>query len=460
MRLLEIQARRIGLGARAVFFLAAALAGGTGAQAANVPLYYQDPDGKPFYSPTQKSTPDGRAFRPVYKDNTREPGALSSPAAAQSADQSSDGKGRVLYYRNPMSPQDTSPVPKKDPMGMSYVPVYENEVDANVVQVSPGKLQMLGVRTASVESALSLTHTIRGAGSLQLDERRIATITTRAGGWAEKIRIAIGEPVRRGDALLDFYSPELTAAEGEYIAAADSGERNLATAAIDRLRTLGVSQKEIDRLKSSRTAARLIPVVSPIDGIVADLQVTQGARVEPQMPLYRIADLSSLWLIAEIQEQDVGMIVPGQKAHATFVAAPGRRFDGEVDFIYAELTRETHTARVRIALANPDLALRAGLYASIEIESPAPVSPQSLAVPDSAVIDSGTEQVLLVEKAEGIFEPRRVHLGARGDGYIEVLAGVSRGEKVVVGANFLIDSESNLRAALQSFAPATGGAPQ
>jgi Cu(I)/Ag(I) efflux system membrane fusion protein len=437
------------------------------APTARPPLYYQDPDGKPAYAAAAQKTADGRDYVAVYEDVP--PSAAQIPPPAPAATPPA-GKGRILFYRNPMGLPDTSPVPKKDPMGMDYIAVHENEAaDAGVVAVSPGRLQTLGVRTAPVELKAALARAVRATGSVRFDERRLAVVTTKVEGWLEKLEVsAAGDAVKRGQVLAWLYSPELVAAEQEYLVAVDlaggghatHGDPGaLADAAARRLRALDVPEDEVARLKRTRQPARRIAVRAVADGVVIDKPAVEGMRVAPGEPLYRTADLSAVWIIAEVQENDLGAIRPGQRAAATFVAFPGRRFDGTVDFIYPTLNRETRTARVRLVVPNLNLALRADMYASVEIETPATADATGvLAVPDSAVIDSGTRQIVLVERGEGRFEPRPVKLGARGDGEVQVLDGVRAGERVVVGANFLIDAESNLRAALQAFVPA-GDAP-
>lgn len=428
------------------------------------PLYYQHPDGKPVYALTPKKGKDGRDFVPVYEDESTSAG----PPAQQSATPSAD-KGRILYYRNPMGLPDTSPVPKKDSMSMDYIPVYENEVaEVGIVRVSPGKLQMLGVRTAPVEMHKTLVRSVRATGSVQLDERTLAVVTTKIGGWIESLQVsAVGDDIRRGDPLLQIYSPELVAAEEEYLVASrlttshGDGARGsaeaLTAAAAQRLRAFGVPENEIARLRQTGKASRAITVRAPINGIVVEKPAVQGMRVESDSVLYRLADLTTVWLVAQVQERDLGEIQKRQRVRASFVAFPERTFEGVVDFVYPTLSAETRTARVRLLMPNPDLMLRENMYATIEIEAPVTLGKsRMLIVPDSAIIDSGAHQIVLIDRGEGRFEPRAVRLGARGDGNREVLEGLKEGQRVVVGANFLIDSESNLRAALQSFTPTTG----
>lgn len=426
------------------------------------PLYYQDPDGKPLYAAGPKRGPDGRDYKPVFDDASPAVASQQAPAAAQAANPADPG--RILYYRNPMGLPDTSPVPKKDAMGMDYIPVHANEAadaGSGLVTIAPGRMQVLGVRTALVESRPALTRTIRATGTLQFDERRMAVVTTRVGGWVERLEVgATGDPVRRGQVMAEIYSPDLVASEEEFLIASRMG--GMATAAAQRLRAQGIPEGEIARLRRTGKSSQRIPVLAPADGVVTEKMVVQGTRVGPDQPLYRTASLSPMWLIAEVQEQDLGSVRPGEQAKAALVAFPGRSFDGSVEFIYPSLSTETRTGRVRVVMPNADGALRAGMFANVEVDASAGSGPgQVLAVPSSAVLDSGTRQVVLVERGEGRFEPRTVRVGAQGDGQAQILDGLKAGERVVVGANFLIDAESNLRSALQAFtAPKQQGQPE
>jgi Cu(I)/Ag(I) efflux system membrane fusion protein len=415
------------------------------------PLYYQDPDGKPFYAAGPKKTADGRDYKPVFTDSaTTQPSVPSVPAATQA-----DGARRILYYRNPMGLPDTSPTPKKDSMGMAYLPVYADEGaqgDApGTVRVSPGRLQTLGVRTEAAVMRPAIARTVRATGILQFDERRLATVTTKVPGWIEHLAVAAtGDAIRRGQVLAEIYSPDLVASEEEYLIAVRMGGA-IGSASDQRLRALDIPEKEIARLHRTGRSARRIPVLASADGVVIDKPVQEGMRVDAGEVLYKTAGLSPIWLIAQVQEQDLGAIQPGERARATFTAFPGRTFEGKVDFIYPTLSTETRTARVRIVLPNPDGALRAAMYANVEIDAPVGGEPV-LSVPNSAILDSGKRQVVLVARGDGRFEPRTVKLGIHGDDWVQVLDGIKAGEQVVVGANFLIDAESNLRAALQGFA--------
>jgi Cu(I)/Ag(I) efflux system membrane fusion protein len=293
--------------------------------------------------------------------------------------------------------------------------------------------------------------TLQATGILQFDERHLATVTTKVSGWIEHLAAsATGDEVRRGQVLAEIYSPDLVASEQEYLIAAKMGGA-IGAASAQRLRALDIPDDEIARLRRTGQPARRVAVLAPEDGIVIDKPAQAGMRIDTGGVLYKTANLSSLWLIAQVQEQDLGRIHLGQSARARFVAFPGRDFEGKVTFISPSLSPETRTAQVRIVLANPDDVLRAQMFANVTFDAAAGTAPV-LSVPNSAVLDSGTRQVVLVARGEGRFEPRRVRLGIQGDDWVQVLDGIKPGDQVVVGANFLIDAESNLRAALQGFA--------
>lgn len=416
-------------------------------------LFYQHPDGTPDYSPVPRKDDTGRDYIPVYADP--EPAPAAPPGAA--------GKGRILYYRNPMGLADTSPVPKKDGMGMDYVPVYEGDDDGATLKVSPDKVQKLGVRTEAARMT-PLAKSIRAVGSVQVDERNLHVVTAKFEGYIERLHVnQSGQAVRRGQSLMEVYSPDLVLAEQEYLVAAQGAQsldgaspeardaaRSLADGALARLRNWDVPGAQIERLRQGGQPSRTLSLAAPAAGIVLEKRAVQGMRFLPGEMLYQIADLSTVWVIAEVFEQDLAQVRLGQVATVTFNALPGRTFTGKVTFLYPTVTEQTRTARVRIELPNPDGQLKPALYGTVDLASPVADHPV-LTVPDSAVLDSGTRQAVLVEKGEGRFEPREVKSGIRANGLIEIREGLAEGEKVVVRANFLIDAESNLRAALQSF---------
>lgn len=432
-------------------------------------LYYQDPAGKPYYSLGPKQDAAGRDYVPVYDDaaGIAPPTAESSPPKPTAA---SKGKRKILYYRNPMGLPDTSPVPKKDWMGMDYIPVYEGEEPGSdtAVTISPAKVQRLGVRTERA-AMRELTRTVRSVGTVQADERREWVVSTKFEGWIEKLYVnATGQKVRRGEPLMEVYAPELVAAEREYLLAWRSlksmssaselvraSAAQLAEAALERLKNWDVSKDQLKRLQREGTVARTLTLRAPADGVVMEKMAVSGMRFAAGDPLYRLVDLSTIWLIADVFEQDLGAIREGQKVKATVTAYPGAEFVGTVAFIYPSVSPETRTTKVRIEVANTDGRLKTDMSANIELAAGASEG-TVLTVPDSAVLNSGIRQAVLVDLGEGRFEPRAVTLGGAADGYYEVRSGLAAGEPVVVGANFLIDAEANLKAALQAFTAPPG----
>ncbi|HYK79412.1 MAG TPA: efflux RND transporter periplasmic adaptor subunit, partial [Micropepsaceae bacterium] len=427
-------------------------------------LYYRNPMGQPDTSPVPKKDSMGMDYLPVYADAAPSQAPQNAPAT---------GEKRVLYYRNPMGQPDTSPVPKKDSMGMDYLPVYEGEepTSAGVVKISPEHIQQLGVRSEPVEMR-QLAQTVQSVGTVQADERRLFVVNTKFDGWIETLNVsATGQGVRQGEPLMSIYAPELVAVQQEYLLARQSllnlsqasadvqnSARELAEAALQRLRNWDISNDQIERLRREGTLTRTLTLRSPTDGVVLEKMAVAGARVMAGEPLYRIADLGSVWVLADLFEQDLAAIRQGQSAVVTVEAYPGLSFSGKVDFIYPTVTQETRTAKVRIVIENAAGRLKPGMYVKIAFQVPMGAAPV-LAVSESAVLDSGNRQIVLIDLGQGRFEPRDVKLGAHTAGYYAVREGLKTGDTVVVGANFLIDAESNLRAALQNFA-APGPAPQ
>jgi Cu(I)/Ag(I) efflux system membrane fusion protein len=413
-------------------------------------IYFRHPDGKPQYSLGPTKTSDGRDYRPVYADqdvsfDDDEPSRPEVPerttAAAEPAAAGGPAAGRILYYRNPMGPPDTSPVPKKDSMGMDYVPVYAGEDDARTVVVPAGRLQRTGVRSQAVERRV-LTAAVRAPGTLEEDERRISVVVVRSEAFIEAVdNVTTGERVQKGQPLLRLYSPDIAAAAAQYLSAVG------AEGARRRLENLAVPQDVIAEIERTRRVPLTIVWRAPRDGVVVERAVTEGMRVMPGDVLFRIADHSVLWAIASVPERELASVVEGRTASLRVRGLPGRAFQGTVTRIYPRLSAETRTARVRIEVTNTENLLRPAMYAEVDFATGSQLS--VLSVPDSAVIDSGTQQRVIIDKGEGRFEPRDVKVGMRGGGFTEVLAGVEEGDRVVVSANFLIDAESNLRSALQ-----------
>ena len=382
-------------------------------------------------------------------------------ATRASADQSPPAatERKILYYRNPMGHPDTSPVPKKDPMGMDYIAVYADEQDdPNTVKVSLDKIQRTGVRTEKV-AAMPLTRTVRGIGTVEHDESLLRIVTVRSDGYIEDLYVnKTGQHVKEGEPLFRFYSPQIQLAQADLMvsmraegASAKSDASRNVEGAIQRLRNLDVPQSRIDEVRNSLTNPRTIDWASPATGDVIEKNVIEGQRVMAGDELFRIADHARVWVVAEIAEADIAAIKVGSPATVTLRALADEPHEGEVSFIYPEMMKpETRTISVRIELPNPDGKIKTGMYADVVFQADDGDAP-ALAVPDNAVINSGTRQVVLVAKGEGRFEPREVKLGRRGEGYTEITSGLQLGEEIVTSATFLIDSESNLKAALQAF---------
>ncbi len=442
-------------------------------------VYYRDPDGKPVYSLAPMVTGDGREFRAVHASedvrfDVEDAEATAMPAGMAAQDMGKDGMGkggmaaagaagaaagaagpgpgnrRVLYYRNPMGLPDTSPVPKKDSMGMDYIPVYAGEDEGgNVVTVSPGKVQRTGVRTEVVDRRV-VAQPVRVPGTVALDERRVTVIATRSDAYVDHVEnVTTGDRVRKGQALVHVYSPEINAAAAQLIAnpGFDGARR--------RLQNLNVSEAVIDEMERTRKVPMAITWSSPRDGLVLQRTAVEGMKAAAGDTLFRIGDISTMWVLADVPERDLAAVRVGQPVTVRLRSAPGKTFSGKVAVIYPQVNADTRATRVRIELPNPDGSLLPDMYAEVQIDTgdAKPV----VAVPDDAVIDTGERQVVLLDRGEGRFEPKEVKVGVRGEGFTEIRDGVSAGDRVVTAANFLIDAESNLKAALQSLAAPKDG---
>jgi Cu(I)/Ag(I) efflux system membrane fusion protein len=417
-------------------------------RASQRPLYYRDPDGKPAYALDARSTAGGRAYRPVYSSEDKVSFDTGEESEVPQA-------SKIKFYRNPMGLADTSPVPKKDSMGMDYIPVYEGDAaDDGSVRLTLGKLQRSGVK--SVVAGMRVIRTvIRAPGTIQLDERRVSVISMRSESWLQKVSdVTTGSHVRKGEPLMEIYSPAITSAAAEYLAVRGSGSVSdtLNAGARQRLMNLNVPESALAAIEKGKAAPLAIAWTAPRDGIVLERNATEGMRVGPGDVLFRLADTSVVWTMIDVAERDLSLVKVGQAATMSARGFPGRTFEGKVAVVYPQLNKETRTVRVRIELPNADLALLPDMYVDAEIDVGS--GQAVLAVPDSAVLDSGERQAVFVDKGNGRLEPRPVKLGARGGGYTEIRDGVVDGEAVVTSANFLIDAESNLNAALKGYSDA------
>ncbi|WP_245509934.1 efflux RND transporter periplasmic adaptor subunit [Rhizobium laguerreae] len=417
-------------------------------------IYYRHPDGLPQFSATPKNTEDGRPFVAVHanEDVSFADAAAPKPVETETTMTSSataPGTGKLLYYRNPMGLPDTSKVPKKDSMGMDYIPVYEGDQgDASSVKVSLGKLQRTGVKTATAEMA-SIVRKIEVPGTIVLDERLVSVISMRTDSFVDDVaNVTTGDRIRKGQSLFSFYSKDIATAASEYAAGRDGGRGNGEVGSALRLKNLGVPQEAIDTIARSRQVPASIGYVAPRDGVVLERMATAGMMAKPGDVLFRIADTSNVWVISGVPEYDLASVRSGAEVNVTVRSLPGRTFKGVVDLIYPDVDIQTRTTKVRIELPNPDGVLLANMYANVEIQAGAP-NPV-IAVPNSAVIDTGDRRVVFIDKGDGQFEPKDVTLGVRGENQTEITKGIAAGDKVVVAGNFLLDAESNLNSALSA----------
>jgi len=341
------------------------------------------------------------------------------------------------------------------------VPQEEAAEEAPQVEITPEQQQLIGVKTVKV-SLKPLQKVIRTVGRIEADERKQATVNTKIEGWIEKLYVDYtGRYVKKGEPLAEIYSPELLATQQEFLGvlkwATQPGDKKKddtlglmiakdANAALDaareRLRLWDISEAQIKHIEQTRKAVRTLTLYSPVSGFVTQKMAVQGMKVMPGEKLFDIADLSTLWIIADIYEYELSFVRVGQPARITLSYFPGRELSSQIDYIYPTISADTRTTKVRLTLPNPGGRLKPQMFTNVEIRINLG---KRLVVPESAVIDTGTGQVVYVDRGNGAFEPREVQLGLRADNAVEVLRGLKAGEKVVSSANFLIDSEAQLK---------------
>ena len=409
-------------------------------------LYYQDPDGRPDFSDAPKSTPDGRPYRAVRQGEDISVEPVKTPASKVA----SGGEKKIKFYRNPMGLPDISKTPKKDSMGMDYIPVYEGEQeDANTITLMPGKIQRLGVATQKADMRV-LSVPVRAPGTIQLDERRISVVSVRTESFVDTVEnVTTGTEVKGGQPLLRMYSPVVASAAADYLAVLNGRVSGAGTSGSrQRLLNLAVPQDVLTQIEKTREIPLTFTWSVPRDGVVLERNVVDGQRVMPGDVLFRVADHSVVWAVVDVAERDLAMITQGQKVILKTTALGAREFPGTVALVYPHLDPATRSVRVRIELKNEDMVLRPDMYveALINTGTDQPV----LAVPESSVIDSGIRQIVIVDRGDGKFSPRAVKIGRRGQAYVEITDGIMNGDNVVTSANFLIDAESNLQSALQA----------
>jgi len=364
------------------------------------------------------------------------PEALATPAAASRT---------PLYYRNPMDPNRHSPVPAKDEMGMDYVPVYADDVGGEV-RISPAVMNNLGVRTEPVVRG-SLPRRGDVVGYVQFDERKVQQVRPRAEGWVEGLSVrAMGETVKAGQLLFTLYSPMLESVQQEYLDALAIGNRELIDASRDRLRAVGLDAGTAARLAKSGRAAGRVPFFAPISGVITELEAREGAMLSPDMVAMTITELGSLWVVAEVPESQSAWVRPGTHAEVRFPSQPGAPIHGRVEYVYPELNMETRTVRARIVLGSPPQDVRPNMLATVSLT--AADGEAVLHVPRSALIRNGTRDRVVLSLGDGRFTSRNVVAGAEGGDRIAIREGLQEGDRVVVAAQFLLDSEANLGAGL------------
>jgi len=359
------------------------------------------------------------------------------------------GKDRkVLYWVSPMNPNYRSDTPGKSPMGMDLVPVYADgqpQQESVDLRISPAVVDNLGVRTEQVSEGV-LPHHIGAVGYVGYDEDTIFSIHTRADGWIEKLAVkSKGDKVAAGDLLYELFSPKLASAEQEYLTALASGSKSLVSASGDRLRALGFSDDQVHELAKTRQVTKRVARRAPHAGIVAALGATEGAYVTPDTEVLKIADLSQVWMLVEIDESRAGLVRAGQKSVARFDAFPGRTWAGVVDYVYPVLNSRTRTLKARIRFDNPGELLRPNMYGRVDILAN-PVA-RAVYVSTQALIRTGESERVVVALGNGRFDVCPVETGFESGNVTQILRGLEPGQRVVVSAQFLIDSEANVDAA-------------
>jgi RND family efflux transporter MFP subunit len=369
---------------------------------------------------------------------------------------------KILYWVAPMDPTFRSDTPGKSPMGMDLVPIYEDAgVGEGQIRIDPTVEQNIGVRTAKAVKR-EISRTINTSGRVTYDERTVVKIQSKTTGWIEKLYIDFtGKQVRKNDYLLEIYSPELVATAEEYILALeyrdsmakssikDVSKRgdSLLKASRRRLEFFDVPEHQIKELEKTRKVKKTLHIHSPATGIVVKKNVLEGMYVTPSMVLYTIADLSRVWVLADIYEYEIPWVEEGQSVVITLKSIPGKEFKGKVTYIYPYLEEKTRSVQVRMEFDNKNLELKPDMYTDVRIISH--MKRRSIAVPKEAVIRSGHNNIVLISVGSGIYESRFVRLGVESEEYYEILEGLDEGETIVISANFLLDSESNLRGAVK-----------
>lgn len=408
------------------------------------PLFYRNPMNPAITSPVPAQDSMGMDYIPVY------------------AEEKKPVKTEVLFYRNPMNPSITSPVPAQDEMGMDYIPVYADNNQSDVsglVKIDPVVVQNIGVRTALAERA-ALGRTIRAAGIVSFNEERMVKVHPKIEGWIEEIRVdKTGEKVQKDDILLSVYSPKLVSTQQEYLLALSNlsalekspfesirtGAKELVKSSRERLEFLDVPKHQIRELEQTKKIKKSLHIHSPASGTVIKIGARQGQFITPKTEVYMLVDLSEVWVYADIYEYELPWVKTGDEVVMTLASVPGEKFTGSVSYIFPYAEAKTRTTKVRMVFENDARLLRPDMFAEVSIK--AAVQNNAILIPTEAVIRSGSKAQVFIVRGQGKFEPRVVELGVESDGKVIILNGIKAGDEVVTSAQFLVDSESKLQEA-------------
>lgn len=425
-----------------------------------------------FSSAIKEIGPLEEKLTEIIETNVKKIQSSEEPAATGEEKGTPPKPGRkIKHWKAPMNPSYIRDSPGKGPMDMDLVPVYEDDMEGAGIRISPAMTQNIGVKTETVKFR-NLTRTIRTIGRLTYDERKVTHIHTKYEGWIEKLHVDFtGQKVAKDDLLMEIYSPELVSTQEEFLLALKYSESfkdnpypeitlgadRLLESTERKLQLLDVPDHQIEALKRDRKITKTMHIHSPVKGFVIDKPAQQGMRIKPGMSLYTIADLSNIWVLADIYEYELPWVKIGQPVKMELPYYPGKEFRGKITYIDPYLEAKTRTIKVRMEFENKDWELKPDMYSNVTLESV--IDKKSVAVPEEGIIRSGEKDVVILVNKSGGFESREVTLGAAADGYYQVLKGLKGGEEVVTSSGFLIDSESKLKEAinkLQEAKPITG----
>jgi len=419
---------------------------GTSNSSERTVLFYRNAMNPEVTSPVPAKDNMGMDYVPVY------------------AEEDKPAERKPLFYRNPMNPAVTSPVPAKDNMGMDYIPVYpegnsNSKAPAGTVTIDSTVVQNIGVRTIKAKLS-SLSRNVRTIGRVTFDEQRVTRLHPKYDGWIEKLFVdKTGDAVKEGTMLMSIYSPQLVATQEEYLLALTNvetlknspfpdvrnGAKSLLKSSRERLDLLDVPIHQVRKLQRERKVMKGVHIHSPFDGIVMNIGAREGQRITPETELYMIADLTHVWVIVDLYEDDLPWVREGDTAVMKVAGVPGRSFTGKVTYIYPYLEAKTRTIKIRLEFDNPDLLLKPDMFANVDVKASRQVD--AVVVPSEAIIRTGEQEQVFIQRAPGKFEPRKVVIGVASDGQTQIVSGVKAGEIVVTSSQFLIDSESKLKEA-------------